>query len=190
MHNNIQKPLAYVWLGGCWRIFKGWLAAWQAWPLCYSLLLAHSLLDSSLCGHLEAAPAVCLHVSHPTDGLDLGLVGSPLVPVLERAHLKHILVATVARVLVAHPAVWRSREKHTWTPKLCLCWPTAVCPFSFHLILMDRNVLRSTGDLNTGNTVLEAVRPQAWNILIAHLHLTTLEVWTFIQANLVILGIL
>lgn len=61
------------------------------------------LLDS-LRGHLEAAPAVRLHVSHPADGLDLGLVGSPLVPVLVRAHFKHILVAAVAGVLVAHPA--------------------------------------------------------------------------------------
>ena len=73
---------------------------------CYSLLLAHSLLDSSLCGHLEAAPAVRLHVSHPADGLDLGVVGAPLVPVFESAHFKHILEATVARVLVSHPAVW------------------------------------------------------------------------------------
>lgn len=55
---------------------------------------------------------------------------------------------------------------------------------------MTRNYLRSTGDLNAGNAVLEAVRPQAWNILITHLHLTTLEIWTFIQANLVVLGIL
>lgn len=76
---------------------------------CYSLLLAHSMPDSFLCGHLEAAPAMCLHVSHPADGLDLGVVGSPLVPVLVRSHLKHILEATVARVLVAHPAV-RRRE--------------------------------------------------------------------------------
>lgn len=118
---------------------------------CYSLLLAHSLPDSSLCGHLEAAPAVCLHVSHPADGLDLGMVGSPLVPVLERTHLKHVLEATVARVLVTHPG--------------------------------------STGDLKTSNTILEAIRPQARNILIAHLHLTTLEVWTLIQADLVVLGV-
>lgn len=79
---------------------------------CYCLRLAHSLLDSSLCGHLEAAPAVRLHVSHPADGLDLGVVGSPVIPVLERPHFKDILVATVARVLVAHPAVWGSREKY------------------------------------------------------------------------------
>lgn len=38
--------------------------------------------------------------------------------------------------------------------------------------------------------VLEAVRPQAWNILITHFHLTTLKVCTFIQTNLVVLGIL
>lgn len=83
---------------------------------CYSLLLAHSLLDSSLCGHLEAAPAVRLHVSHPADGLDLGVVGSPVVPVLVRAHFIHILEATVARVLVAHPAV--VVERNTCEPQI------------------------------------------------------------------------
>lgn len=87
--------------------FQGMVSSVASLTPCYSLLLAHSLLDSSLCGHLEAAPAVCLHVSHPADGLDLGLVGSPLVPVLVRSHLKHVLEATVARVLVAHPAVKR-----------------------------------------------------------------------------------
>lgn len=60
-----------------------------------------------LCGQLEAAPAVCLHVSHPADGLDLGVVGSPLIPVLESAHFKDVLVATVPRVLVAHPPARR-----------------------------------------------------------------------------------
>lgn len=84
-----------------------------------SPLLAHSLLDSCLCVHLEAAPAVRLHVPHPADGLDLGLLGSPLIPVLHRSHLKHILVSTVARVLVAHPAVGEGREKHLGHKKLC-----------------------------------------------------------------------
>lgn len=50
--------------------------------------------------------------------------------------------------------------------------------------------LRSAGDLNAGNTILEAVRPQTWNILITNLHLTTLKLWRFKQANLVVLGIL
>lgn len=49
---------------------------------------------------------------------------------------------------------------------------------------------RSTSDLNTGDMVLETIRPQAWNILITHLHLPTLEVCTFIHANLVVLGVL
>lgn len=79
---------------------------------CYSLRLAHSLLVPSLCSHLEAAPTVRLHVSHPTDGLDLGVVSSPVIPVLVRPHLKDILVATVARVLVSHPAVWGIREEY------------------------------------------------------------------------------
>lgn len=58
-----------------------------------------------LCGHLKAAPAVRLHVPHSANGLDLGLVGSPVIPGLVGTHLQHVLVATVARVLVAHPAV-------------------------------------------------------------------------------------
>ncbi len=109
--NNIQKPLACVakWL---LKNFQGTVCSIASLTLCYSLLLAHSLLDLSLCGHLKAAPAVCLHVSHPADGLDLGVVGSPVIPMLERAHFKHVLVATVAGVLVAHPAVWGSRDTH------------------------------------------------------------------------------
>lgn len=99
---------------------------------CYSLLLAHSLLGSSLCGHLEAAPAVRLHVSHPADGLDLGVVGSPVVPVLVRAHFEHVLVATVARVLVAHPAV-RGKQRETDVNHEPLVMKN--CSFSFHLIL-------------------------------------------------------
>lgn len=48
---------------------------------------------------------MCLHVPHSTDGLDLGMVGAPLVPVLEDTVLEHILVATVTGVLVANPTV-------------------------------------------------------------------------------------
>lgn len=109
--NNIQKPLACVakWL---LKNFQGMVSSVASLTLCYSLLLAHSLLDSSLCGHLEAAPAVRLHVSHPADGLDLGVVGSPVIPVLVRAHFEHILEATVARVLVAHPTVRKKRGTH------------------------------------------------------------------------------
>jgi len=61
------------------------------------------MLQCPLGSPLEAAPAVMLHVSHPAHGLDLGVVGSPLVPVLVRAHLEHVLIATVARILVSHP---------------------------------------------------------------------------------------
>lgn len=54
----------------------------------------------------------------------------------------------------------------------------------------DEMDLRSSGHLKAGNTVLETVRPQAWNILITHLHLTALKIWAFKQANLVILRVL
>lgn len=50
--------------------------------------------------------------------------------------------------------------------------------------------LRSTGHLNASNAVLETIRPQAWNVLIAHLHLTAFKVWAFKEANLVVLRIL
>lgn len=124
-NNNIQKPLACVakWL---LKDFQGMVSSVASRTPWCSLLLAHSLLDSTLCAHvLEAAPAVCLHVPHSTDGLDLGVVGSPVVPVLVRSHLKHVLVATVAGVLVSHPAVWGSREKTRVNHKHLLT-------FSFH----------------------------------------------------------
>lgn len=52
-----------------------------------------------------------LHVSHPTDGLKLGMMGPPLIPVLVTGHFKDVLEATVARVLVAHPPAWRRDGK-------------------------------------------------------------------------------
>lgn len=140
----------------------------------------------ALGAHLEAAPAVRLHVSHPADGLDLGLVGSPVVPVLVRPHFKDILVTTVARVLVAHPA-----EKVESSQEAVLLVPRSP-RYSGRVWMRDEDGmdLRSSGHLKAGNTVLETVRPQAWNILITHLHLTALKIWAFKQANLVILRVL
>lgn len=46
---------------------------------------------------------MCLHVPHSTDRLDLGVVGAPLVPVLEGAKLKQVLVSSIARILVPNP---------------------------------------------------------------------------------------
>lgn len=103
-------------------------------------------------GELEAASAVCLHVPDPADGLDMGVVGSPLVPVLVGAHLKDVLVSTVTWVLVTHPC--------------------------------------STGDLDAGNAILEAVGPEGRDVLVTHLHLTTLKVHALKQADLVVLGVL
>lgn len=70
--------------------------------------------QTCLRSQLKAAPAVRLHVPHPADGLDLRVVGPPVVPVLVGAHFEYVLVATVAGVLVAHPAVWRGTEKHKY----------------------------------------------------------------------------
>lgn len=101
--NNTQKPSA----GVAQRLlvdFQGMVSSNQPEPCQRAPGL------DSLGAHLEAAPAVRLHVSHPADGLDLGLVGSPVVPVLVWPHFKDILVSTVARVLVAHPAETGSRE--------------------------------------------------------------------------------
>lgn len=64
----------------------------------------------------------------------------------------------------------------------CL-WP----PAHFGYIKKD---LRSAGNLDAGNAILEAVRPQAGDVLVTHLHLTALEVWAFKQANLVVLRVL
>lgn len=50
--------------------------------------------------------------------------------------------------------------------------------------------LRSAGDLDAGHAILEAVGPQAGDVLIAHLHLTALEVRAFKQADLVVLRVL
>ena len=50
--------------------------------------------------------------------------------------------------------------------------------------------LRSTGDLDARNTILEAVRPQAGDVLVADLHLAALEVHGLVQADLVVLGVL
>lgn len=102
--HNIQKPLACA-AKRLLMNFQGTACAARSprptafpWTWC-------------LCGHLKAAPAVRLHVPHSADGLDLGLVGSPLIPGLVGTHLQHVLVATVARVLVAHPAVKRKRRR-------------------------------------------------------------------------------
>lgn len=127
-----------------------------------------------------------LHVPHSADGLDLGLVGSPVIPGLVRTHLQHVLVATVARVLVAHPAVRGEGRGEGLLRPVSLASST-LC------ILLNGEVkkdLRSTGDLDAGHTILEAIRPQAGDVLITHLHLTALEVWAFKQANLVVLRVL
>ena len=68
-------------------------------------------LSCVLGGHLKAATAVRLHVPHSADGLDLRVVRSPVVPVLVGAHLEHVLVTAVARVLVTHPAAGKREGK-------------------------------------------------------------------------------
>lgn len=103
--HNIQKPLACA-AKRLLKNFQGTASAARsprspAIPSCQPTVLP----TWCLCVHLEAAPAVRLHVPHSADGLDLGLVGAPVIPGLVRTHLQHVLVATVARVLVAHPAV-------------------------------------------------------------------------------------
>ena len=50
--------------------------------------------------------------------------------------------------------------------------------------------LRSTGDLDARNAILETVRPQAGDVLVANLHLAALEVHGLVQADLVVLGVL
>lgn len=52
------------------------------------------------------------------------------------------------------------------------------------------NNVRSTIYFNAGDSVLEAITPQAWDVLIRHLHLTTLKVHALIQTDLMVLGVL
>lgn len=52
------------------------------------------------------------------------------------------------------------------------------------------NHLRSTIYLNAGDSVLEAVAPQTWDVLIRNLHLTTIKVHALIQTDVMILWVL
>lgn len=52
------------------------------------------------------------------------------------------------------------------------------------------NHLRPTIYLNAGDSVLEAITPQTWDVLIRHLHLTTLKVHALIQTDIMVLGVL
>jgi len=56
----------------------------------------------SLC-HLKAASVMCLHVPYSAHRLDLGVIGTPLVPVFIGSTLKQVLISLVARVLVSNP---------------------------------------------------------------------------------------
>lgn len=49
---------------------------------------------------------------------------------------------------------------------------------------------RSSCDLDAGHSVLEAVGPEAGDVLIAHLHLASLEVHTLVHADLMVLHVL
>lgn len=50
--------------------------------------------------------------------------------------------------------------------------------------------LRSTGDLHAAHAVTEAVDPETGHIVLLDLHGVALEVGTFKQADLVLLGVL
>lgn len=52
------------------------------------------------------------------------------------------------------------------------------------------NHLRSTIYLNAGDSVLEAVAPQTWDVLIRNLHLTTIKVHALKQTDVMILWVL
>lgn len=59
---------------------------------------------TSLVDGVESAPLVPLHVSDAPNGLDLRNLGSELGAVLVLPLFKQVLVASVAGVLIAHPA--------------------------------------------------------------------------------------
>lgn len=180
--HNIQKPLACA--------AKRLLMNFQGTARAARSPRPTAILSSwCLCSHLKAAPAVRLHVPHSADGLDLGLVGSPVIPGLVGTHLQHVLVATVARVLVAHPAVCRGDRRRAAQTRVSF-WKKDLRSTGQTRVSGCRKDLRSTSNLDAGNAILEAVGPQAGDVLIAHLHLTALEVWAFKQANLVVLRVL
>lgn len=52
------------------------------------------------------------------------------------------------------------------------------------------NHLRPTIYLNAGDSVLEAVAPQTWDVLIRNLHLTTFKVHALIQTDVMVLWVL
>lgn len=59
---------------------------------------------------VEHAPLVPLHVSDAPHRLDLWDLGAKLIVVLELALFKQVLIASVSRVLIAHPAESRLNE--------------------------------------------------------------------------------
>ena len=62
-------------------------------------------------GHVETPPLMPLHVPHTSEGLDERCCGSPVVPVLVIAVLKHILAPPVARIHVSHPPSESKRRR-------------------------------------------------------------------------------
>lgn len=146
---------------------------------CCSLLVTHSLLNSSMsstrsspCG-VSACPSPCGWTGSGDGGLPThsNACKGPF-----QTHTgSHGSLGTGSR-----PSCVKKKRRWRGTLRIVI-----LC-----LILIMRSHLRSTGHLNAGHTILEAIRPQAWDILIAHFHLTALKVHTFIQADLVVLGVL
>lgn len=56
--------------------------------------------------------------------------------------------------------------------------------------MKKRGGLRSTKDLDAGNSVLEAIGPQAGDVLITDLHFAALKVHALKQADFMILSVL
>lgn len=88
--------------------------------LCFSSVSSLPLLAwPSLAGHGVAAMWVPLHVADAPNGLHLRAASAILVKVSIVALLQQVLAATVAGVLVAHPA---ERQKSAFRA-LCYFWP-------------------------------------------------------------------
>lgn len=88
--------------------------------LCFSSASSLPLLAwPSLAGHGVAAMWVPLHVADAPNGLHLRAASAILVKVSIVALLQQVLAATVAGVLVAHPA---ERQKSALRA-LCYFWP-------------------------------------------------------------------
>lgn len=136
---------------------------------------------TSLVNWVKSTPLVPLHVSDAPDRLDLRNLGSELSTVLVLPLFKQVLVASVAWVLIAHPAdAEEGKKRHN----------------------NIKNKMRLSGSMthkvdsraalnpNRRHLLLVAVCVKAGDVVIYDLYLLPCEAGVFIKDNLVLLAVL